>query len=264
MISLLKLYLVMRVLRAVFLDARLWRYVLKELSEFLETVALKLSPTEGLRLKAMDPSHVMLIDLTIPVTAFEEFKVDQETTLILPLESVAKVLRRAKKDNKLVIESDGTRLSLGLVSKGYVQRTFVLPLLSGSYEEIPELSIEFEVQAKILGPSLATAISVLEEVGDIMKIKASKEGLSLISTSELSEVEIPLNVMSGTLIDYQPPTSSDEIVNTYSMEYISTVGTVSKLAETATILLGRDMPCEVVLDLASGAQLKFYVAPRVE
>lgn len=251
-------------LKTVFLDARLWRYVLKELAEFLETVGIKFSPREGVRLRAMDPSHVILVDLHIPTTAFEVYDVEQETTLLIPLESVAKILRRAKKTDKLMIVSDGSKLTLGLISKGGVERIFVLSLLTGSYEEIPELSLEFEVQAKILGPTLATTLSILEDVGEVLKIKASKDGISFISSSELGEVEIPFTVVTGTLIDYQPPSSTDEILNAYSMDYISTLTSLSKLAETVTVKLGKDLPCEVSLDLVSNTQLKTYIAPRVE
>lgn len=252
------------VLKAVFLDARLWRYVLKELAEFLETVGIRFSPTEGVKLKAMDPSHVMLVDLSIPVTAFEEYNVEKETTLLIPLDPVAKILRRARKTDKLMIISDGSKLTLGLVSKGDVERVFTLPLLTGSYEEIPELSIEFEAQAKILGPTFAVALSILEEIGDVLKIKATKEGISLISSSELSEIEIPFTVATGVLIDYQPPSSVDEIVNAYSMEYISMLTSIAKLAEAIAIKLGKDMPCEISSELISSTQLKIYIAPRAE
>lgn len=251
-------------LKAIFLDARIWRYVLRELAEFVETIGIKFSPTEGVRLKAMDPSHVMLIDLYIPTSAFEEYVVESETMLFIPLESVAKILRRAKKSDRLMIASNGTKLTLALVSKSDVQRTFILPLLTGSYEEVPELSLEFEVQAKMLGTTLAMSLSILEDVGDTMKIKAYREGLSLISASELSEVEIPLTTTLGSLIDYQPPTSVDEIVNIYSMEYMSALTSISKLAETASIRLGKDMPCEITLDIISGSQLRLFVAPRTE
>jgi proliferating cell nuclear antigen len=252
------------VLKVVFLDARLWRYVLNELAEFLETVGIKFNPKEGAKLKAMDPSHVMLVDFNIPLTAFEEYNVEQETTLLIPLESIAKILRRAGKSDKLMFASDGSKLTVGLISKGGVERIFTLPLLTGSYEEIPELSLEFEVQAKILGPTLATALSILEDVGDVLKIKAFKEGISFESSSEISEVEIPFTVATGTLIDYQPPSSTDEILNAYSMEYMLTLISVSKIAETTTIRLGKDLPCEISLDLVSGAQLKAYIAPRAE
>ncbi|MEM1644369.1 MAG: hypothetical protein QXL96_00635 [Ignisphaera sp.] len=251
-------------LKAVFLDARIWRYVLKELAEFLETVGIRFSPTEGVKLKAMDPSHVMLVDLSIPATAFEEYNVEKEDTLLIPLDPVAKILRRAKKTDKLMIVSDGSKLTLGLLSKGGVERVFTLPLLTGSYEEIPELSIEFETQAKILGPTFAVALSILEEIGDVLKIKAVKEGISLISSSELSEIEIPFTVATGSLIDYQPPLSVDEITNAYSMDYMSMLTSIAKLAETITIKLGKDMPCEISLELTSGTQLKVYIAPRAE
>ena len=251
-------------LKAVFIDARLWCYILKELAEFLESVGIKFSSNEGVRLRAMDPSHVMLVDLKIPSTAFEEYSVEQDTTLIIPLESVAKVLRRAEKTDKLMISSDGTRLTLGLISKGNVQRTFTLPLLTGSYEEIPELSLEFSVQAKALGVAVATALSILEDIGDTLKIRAFNEGISLSSSSELSEVEIPLTMASGTLLEYQPPTDGEEFYNVYSMEYVSSIASVAKLAETVTIKLGKDLPCEIGLELGSGTQLTLYVAPRSE
>lgn len=251
-------------IKTVFLDARIWRYVLRELAEFLESVGIRFSPTEGVRLRAMDPSHVALVDLYIPSTAFEEYVIEQETILIIPLESVVKVLRRAGRSDKLMILSDGARLTIGLVSKGGIQRTFVLPLLTSGYEEIPELSLEFTVQAKTLGATLATALSIIEDIGDTLKIKTHSEGISLISTSELSEVEIPLTVTSGTLIDYQPPADGNEYINTYSMDYMSILTSVSRLAETVTIRLGRDMPCEVTLDLVTGTQMKLYIAPRTE
>lgn len=251
-------------LRVLFVDARLWRYVLSELAEFLENVGIKFDPKSGVRLKAMDPSHVALVDLYLPPPAFEEYNVEQETTLIIPLESVKKVLRRAMKTDKLLIESDGSRLTIGLISKGNVQRSFVLPLLSGSYEEIPELSLEFSVEAKTMGVIFATALSILEDVGDTLRIRALTDGISLASSSELSEVEIPLTTTSGTLIDYKPPEEGEEITNIYSMDYMSIATAISKLAETITIKLGRDMPCEIDLDLAAGSQLKLYVAPRTE
>lgn len=251
-------------LRTVFVDARVWRYVLRELSQFIESIGIKFHPSEGVHLKAMDPSHVMLVDLTIPSTAFEEYHVDGETTLVIPLESVAKVLRRAGRSDKLMIASDGLKLTIGLISRGGTERTFTLPLLSGSYEEVPELSLEFEVQAKTSGIMLATSLGILEEVGDVIKMRVYREGISLVSVSELGEVEIMLTVPTGTLIDYQSPPDLEEFSTAYSMEYLSILTTISKIAEVVTIKLSRDMPCEFDLDIISGSVLKFYLAPRSE
>lgn len=251
-------------LKAVFLDARLWRYVLRELSEFMESVGIKFHPSEGVHLKAMDPSHVMLVELIIPSTAFEEYSVSEETTLIIPLESVAKILRRAGRGSKLMMMSDSSKLTIGIISKGSTERIFTLPLLSESYEEIPALNLEFDVQAKTSGATLASFLSILEDVGDVLKIKAYNEGISLISSSELGEVEVLLTIPTGTLIDYQYPSDLEEFTNVYSMEYISILTSITKIAEVATIKLGKDMPCEIDLDLTSSSILKLYIAPRSE
>lgn len=103
-------------IRLTFADARIWRYVLRGLADFIEVVGLKVHPEEGIRLKAMDPSHVMLVDFFIPKSAFEEFVVEKETLLFIHLEKVSKILRRASRSDKLMLESDGTRLSIGLIS----------------------------------------------------------------------------------------------------------------------------------------------------
>jgi len=245
-----------------FADARLWRFVLRGLAEYLDVVGIMVHPEEGVRIKAMDPSHVMMVDFRIPRTAFDEFEVDQETMLAVNLELSSKVLRRATKNDKLVVSSDGSRISFGLVSKGGVERYFTLPLLAAKFEEIPELELELNIEAKTLGPTFATALSVLEKAGDVLRIRAHGEGLSMIATSELGEIEFEFSVTTGTLIDYKPPDT--EVSNSYSLEYFDLLAKISKLSESITIRMGPEMPCEVDAELPSGALLRVFIAPRVE
>lgn len=247
-----------------FADARLWRYVLRGLAEYLDVVGIRLHPDEGLRLKAMDPSHVMLVDLMIPRTAFDEYKVEEETVLTINLELASKALRRATKNDRLVIRSDGSKITFGLVSKGGVERYFTMPLLAAKYEEIPELSLELQVQARTLGPSVASALSILSEAGEVLKINVNQEGMSLVSSSELGEIEIVFSPTAGTLIDYQPPSEPPEFSNAYSLEYFEFIAKIAKLSETIAFKLSPEMPCEIDAELSSGALLKVYVAPRVE
>ncbi|RLG76015.1 MAG: hypothetical protein DRO12_04880, partial [Thermoprotei archaeon] len=162
----------------------------------------------------------------------------------------------------LYLESDGSRLKLGLVSKGGVERYFLMPLLSQKYEEIPELSLELNTYAKMVGPVFATAISILSKAGETLRVTANSEGIRLASLSDLGEVEFEFSTTSGTLIDYQPPES--EIVNNYSLEYIEILGSIAKLADMITLKLGPEMPIEINMELSSGAQLRAFVAPRVE
>ncbi|MCI4435975.1 MAG: hypothetical protein JHC33_04090 [Ignisphaera sp.] len=251
-------------LRFTFADARIWRYVLRTLAEYLEVVGMKVSPNEGVRIKAMDPSRVMLLDFHIPSSAFEEFVVEKEEILFLDLENVPKVLRRASKNDKLAMSSDGTRLTLTLISKGGAHRSFTFSLVSASYEEIPELSLEFKVSAKIISPILSAVLSILKDVGESTKFKALREGLSIMSSSELGEIEFLFTTTTGTLIDYQIPEDFTEFTNTYSTEYIALLSPIARIAESATIRLAPEAPCEITLDLAAGAQLRVYIAPRIE
>lgn len=247
-----------------FTDARIWRYVLRSLADYMETIGMVIHPSDGVRIKAMDPTHVMLIDFQVPVSAFEEYSVERETLIFINLESISKILRRASKSDKLMISSDGSKMVLGFISKSGALRSFITPLISGSYEEVPELSLEFQVQAKILGATLSSALSILVDVGEVLKFKVSREGVSLIAASDLGEAEFIFSIPTGTLIDFQVSEDFSEFTNVYSMKYISLLTILARLSEITTVRLGQDMPCEIELEMLGGARLRLYVAPRVE
>lgn len=254
----------MSLVKFVFADAKVWRYVLRELAELVEVVGVRLSPKEGARIRAMDPSHVVMVDFHVPITAFEEFVVDQETVLFLSLEKVSKVLRRAAKADRLAMYSDGTKLSIALMSKGGVERVFAMPMIHASYEEIPELSLEFKAVAKLLGPPFSSALSLLKDVGEVLKIRVSRDVLSLTSSSELAEAEFTFSTTTGTLLELTLMDEESGFESAYSTEHVARIINVARLAETVTIKLAPEAPCEMDLELSGGAILKLFVAPRLE
>lgn len=244
-----------------FADARLWRYTLKAIAELAEIAGLRVDES-GIRIAAMDPSHVSLIDFRIPREAFDEYEIQEPTTLVFNLEDVSKILRRATRTDSLGIKADESKVNFILISKGGVERQFIVPQLAQEVEEVPELELQFPVGARILGASFATAISVLSEVGESLKLRAEPESFKMIGISDLGEAEIVFSTLAGTLIDYSP--SSESLEASYTLEYFEEAAKISRLADTVAIYFGPDVPCKLEMELTSGARLIMYVAPRAE
>jgi proliferating cell nuclear antigen len=245
-------------LRLVFMDARVWRYVVTAVSKTISEAVFKASE-EGFSLRAMDPSRITMVDLFFPSTAFDEYSVEGVEELGVNMEDLARILRRAGKEDQLELESAGDRLAI--VFRGKSTRKFVIPLLSLEAEELPEPRIELKAKARMLSTIFREIIKDLEPIGDMVTFELGPEKLVARSVSDLGEAEVELTLESGNLIEAEAEGVERA---SYSLDYFSDIVTAAQAADLVTLHLGTDMPCRIEYSLPQGARLDFYVAPRVE
>ncbi len=245
-------------MRLVFMDARVWRYIVTAVSKTL-TEAVFIASEEGLSLRAMDPSRITMVDLRFPPTAFDEYDVQGREELGVNLEDLAKILRRAGREDQLELESTGDRLTI--VFRGKSTRKFIIPLLSLEAEELPEPRLELRAKAKMLSTIFRELVKDLEPIGDMVTFELGPEKLIARSTSDLGEAEIELTVESGNLIEAE---AEDVERASYTLDYFSDIVTAAQAADLVTLHLSTDMPCRIEYSLPQGASLDFYVAPRIE
>ena len=245
-------------MKLVFFDARVWRYVVSAISKIIEEGAF-IVDNEGLRFKAMDPSHVVMIDYFIPSSAFEEFEVEGEEAIGVNFEDITKIMRRATKEDKLGLETEGSKLIISLIGKGV--RKFILPQLSLTTESLPEPQIEFNVKVRILSDLFKDMVKDLEPIGDILYLEASEEEFKAKATSDLGEAEVVIDRESGNIIDFEVKEPSKA---SYSIDYFVDMSAATNAANTVSIEFSTDMPSKIEFELPQEGRLTFYVAPRVE
>ncbi len=246
-------------MRAVFFDARVWRYVVSAISKIIDEGVFVVDPEQGLRFRAMDPSHVILLDLQFPTEAFETFDVNEKIDLGVNLEDIAKILRRARKEDKLELSSEGNKFTITLSGRG--QRMFTLPLLDITAEDIPEPSLEFKAEIKLMADIYRDSIKDVEMMGDIIRFTAREGELIVSSSSELGEAQVILSSEGGSIIDISV---EDEQTASYSLDYFSELSGAARVANTIVIKFSNDMPALVEHELPQGARFSFLIAPRVE
>lgn len=248
-------------MRLRFREAVVWKYSIVAISKIVEEASFKIT-SEGLRLRAMDPSAVVLVNFYIPSNAFYEYDIQGDITVGLNMEEFAKMLRRAKKGDELVLEvlPGG---GVGVLLEGRGSRKFVLSSIELSYEEPPEISFEETFRGKLLPKLFKDVIKELEPISDTVEFYAFPgEGtLMLKAESEIAEAQIELTAASGALIEYD---STGEARSKYTIDYLVDIVVASQVAETLSLGFGMETPIRLTYELPLGGKLEFYVAPRTD
>jgi proliferating cell nuclear antigen len=243
-------------LRVVFFDATVWRYTITGVSKIIKEGVFKADET-GLRFKAMDPSHVIMIDLFFPSESFEEYEIEEEEKLGINLEEFSKVLRRARKDDKLELKSLKDKIEV--IFRGHFNRRFIEPLLQLEYQELPEPRIEFKVDARMIADQLREAVRDIELMGDNIIFLTKDDKLLIYNESEIGKAAVELDVESGALLSIE---SDGEQKASYGLEYIESLLPAVQKAEIVKLEYSTDMPCKLTFELPQGARLVTYIAPR--
>ena len=81
-------------------EAKLLRDMVTAISILVDEATFKIEP-DGLKLRAMDPSRVAMIDFEWPKTIFEEYECISPSKICINISELLKLLRRAGKSEKI-------------------------------------------------------------------------------------------------------------------------------------------------------------------
>ena len=117
-------------------DAKLLRDMATAISILVDEATFKIDP-EGLKLRAMDPSRVAMIDFEWPKSLFQEYVSTEPTKICLNISELLKLLKRAGKDEAVELSLDDKTGRLLVTITGKYSRNFTMPTLEASEEEVP-------------------------------------------------------------------------------------------------------------------------------
>ena len=247
-----------------FRDARVWRYAISSIEKIIDE-GVFIATQDGLQLRALDTSHVAMVDFNFPREAFDTYEIDSdEVAFGVSFKEFLRVLRRALKDDELILRVEGNFIMVSFESLQRGRRNFKFPQIQLTMERLGEPKIEFTVRAKMLGTTFRDAIKDLEVVGETLKIQASESEEKLLLTSmgdvESAEVELSLENQSLLSLEVLEP----EVATSYSLEYFSEMLSAAQVADSVTVQYANYAPARVDIDYGAGGRLTFYVSPREE
>jgi len=137
-------------------DAKLLRDMATAISILVDEATFKIEP-DGLKLRAMDPSRVAMIDFEWPKTIFEQYEAPESSKMCINISELLKLLKRAGKDESVELSLDVKTGRLQVKIMGKYSRNFTMPTLEASEEEVPTPKITLNVKAKTTTQGLSPA-----------------------------------------------------------------------------------------------------------
>jgi len=242
-------------------DAKLLRNMITSISILVDEATFKIDP-EGLKLRAMDPSRVAMIDFEWPKTIFEEYQCDAPTKMCINITELLKLLKRANKDEIVELSLDEKTGKLQVKIAGKYTRNFTMPTLEASEEEVPTPKLTFNVMIKATTEGLSQAIEDAQLVSDHVRLEADPEKLVFNAAGDLMGATITIQKGSDTLLDLQAKEPSKA---TFSLSYLTEIiKAASQTSDIATMEFSSDMPIKLDFQQTKEGKLTFYLAPRIE
>ncbi|WP_324735605.1 DNA polymerase sliding clamp [Thermococcus sp. SY098] len=228
-------------------------------SNLIDEAAFKVTE-DGISMRAMDPSRVVLIDLNLPAGIFSKYEVDGEETIGVNMDHFKKILKRGKSKDILILKK-GEENFLEVTLQGTATRTFRLPLIEVEELELELPELPFTAKAVVLGEVLKEAVKDASLVSDSLKFIAKENEFIMKAEGETNEVEIKLTLEDEGLLDLEV---QEETKSAYGISYLADMVKGIGKADEVIIQFGNDMPLQMDYPVRDEGKLTFLLAPRVE
>ncbi len=241
-------------------EAKLKVEVLKEVVDVVSTLVDEAKFNVGkdsITIKAVDPAHVAMVDLSLDRGAFESFKAD-ETELGIDMDKMKEILRLGKAGEAISITHDEDKNRL-IVAIGNTTRRMALVDTAGmSDPKVPSLNLPAKVVVR--ADELRQAIRASESVSDHIALKASPEGFEIVSEGDTDTVShmVPKDMLEELQ-------AKEAVRSLFPLDYFSNMVKAISSAPTVGLYLGTDYPVKMEFKIAAGkGEVKFLLAPRIE
>jgi proliferating cell nuclear antigen len=246
-------------------NSKVFKTMVSTLSSIVDETELMISPDQ-LQIKAMDPSRICLLKIEMQNEDFDEYECEQYVKVPVNLDDLEKIMKRSTSNDSitLVHEAQDNKLKIVMEMEGTSRkRTFSLALLDLESEEIPLdnlLQINYPSLWTIDPDFFIEAIKDAEIYSEILSIQAEEgRGLRFKSSGQIGEMEYTLGIED--LIDI---TVTEDSNGNYSLVFLKSIMGLDSITEKLEISLKTDHPLKMIFNLLEGAEVSYFLAPRVE
>ena len=237
--------------------------LMKAIHAVVDEGTFKVTP-EGMRLVAMDPAHISLVDFELSNSAAEEYECGAELQITLSISELMKFLKRAKKGESLALSYDeqAKKLTITLVdATGSRERVFTLNALETVEARSATPKLTFDAKARLNVDAVKDAVKDSSVVSDYVKVTIAPEEVVFLAKGELGTVQTKLTKMGAAVYEIE---SDKEVWAHFSINYLDKiVRPASDLSDEVAMELSTNKPIKLGFPIPSG-KLEYLIAPRIE
>jgi proliferating cell nuclear antigen len=237
-----------------------WKAVASAVKTLVEEATFD-ATSEGITFRAMDPSHVALVDLAWPVTAWEKYECEKPFKFSLRVEDLVKLIGRSEtKDSVEMSSTEEDAISVKFTN-GY-KREFTIHLIESTGGTAPLPKLEFDTKVTLTKTIFEKVLSDISVVSDQVTLLATKDKLTFSGKSDVGKADVSLEKNDADVLELQVGSESKA---TYSIDYLSNIiRAAGGAADTVLCNFSTKKPILLEFKLNEvGARIHFFLAPRV-
>ena len=235
-----------------------WKAIISAISTLVEEATFE-ATVEGVSFRGMDPSHVALIDISWPNSAFQKYSCDGDIKFGVRIDEFSKLIKRAEKSDGVEINiSDDSMLHVSIgKNKKYKMR-----LIESSASDTPLPKISYDSKITLSSSRLDKILGDIDVVSDYLSIKTTQKNVEFSGKGDAGEATINLE---KDMEDVEDISVSQESSGTYSLEYLDPiVKAVGGTADSIICEFSSEKPLRIEFKVTNIGRIHFYLAPRVE
>ena len=235
-----------------------WKAVISAVSTLVEEATFE-ATVEGISFRGMDPSHVALIDINWPNSAFEKFECDGDIKFGVRIDEFSKLIKRADKSSAIEINISEDNMLLVTIGKN---KKYKMRLIESSASDTPLPKIPYDSKISLPSSTFDKILGDVQVVSDYLTVIATELQAEFSGKGDSGEVNIVLEKVKDELTELDVKADSS---GTYSLEYLNPiVKAVGTRVETITYEFSSAKPLRIEFKVANLGRIHFYLAPRVE
>jgi len=256
--------------------SELWKSISSAIMTVIDEALFDAGP-QGITFRSMDPSHIALIDINWPSSAFEKYHCDSTIKFGVRIDEFSKIIKRANANDSIEIGVvlDNSSLNIKTQGDGYL-RNYKMRLIesTGNTSPLPQMTFDSKI---VIG--IETLDKILSDVGAISEkitidsssgISTNKKTVIFSGDSDRGEARVTMDTNDDNknkveLLD--EITVKENSKSTYNIDFISKIirAIGHQSSNLVTIEYSSNKPLRLEFLLLSGmVKLQFYLAPRVQ
>ncbi|BGP55080.1 hypothetical protein JCM8202_004339 [Rhodotorula sphaerocarpa] len=175
-------------------QAELLKKVLDAVKELVTDANFDCSD-EGIKLQAMDNSHVALVSLNLAKSGFTEYRCDRDMSLGMSLTSLQKIVKCAGNNDMVTLRADESLDVLALLFEAKKQDRvgeYEMKLMDIDAEHLGIPDTVYDAEIDLSSAEFARIIRDLKELGESVKIEVSKEGVRFSADGDIGSASVTL------------------------------------------------------------------------
>lgn len=232
------------------------KVIVDAVSDMVETAVVDFN-SEGIRVQAMDSSHVSLCFLDLKSTGFAEYSCGENYNVGVSMNSMSKVLRSSGTEDVATIElEDRDNMCLRFENTSR-KSEFQLKLMEidSEYLSIPEMDADCTVNMS--SSQFQKTVRDVSLVGDSCGIEVSEAGMTFTSSGEVGSAKFEVSPDDSS--SFEGACSGN-----FSVRYLQLFTKASALSKTVRLTMTAGAPMCVEYVIGELGNIRYYLAPKID